>query len=455
MRRTAVARLQSIIRWLFLSLVLLVSLGSLTPSHAQSPPLRGPIYTVQVEGVITAVTIDYLRRAVQLAETSNASAIVFTLAIEGGVLSDVRLFARDLVAAKTPVVVFIAPSGTQTGAAGAILISAAHLNAMAPDTSFGSPFPLARVDATLSQQTQNLMLDSLASQLRGWNGDRGRNTDWVDQAVREGLILNNEQAFNLDPPALNLIAANQEQLFTQLDGRIVRLADGSEVQIAALSRTPTAITPTLWEQLRMLLATPTVAFALLILGALAIYLEFAAPGTTLFAGIGVVLLIASATGLWVLPLNAWALVLLVLGLGLIGLEFVVPLHGGLTIGGMVLLIIGGLNLIDTTQAPGGGVSGWAVFGVSGGLAIGAGLSLWMALQSRKQPLKIGVNTLVGQVAEVRQRLDPEGIVFIDGALWRAVSEDGPVEVGEWVEIAAVHQLRLLVRPHTSVVQERN
>ena len=51
----------------------------------------------------------------------------------------------------------------------------------------------------------------------------------------------------------------------------------------------------------------------------------------------------------------------------------------------------------------------------------------------------------GRLAEVRQRLDPDGMVFVEGALWRAISEDGPVDVGDWVRVTAVHELRLVVR----------
>jgi membrane-bound serine protease (ClpP class) len=53
--------------------------------------------------------------------------------------------------------------------------------------------------------------------------------------------------------------------------------------------------------------------------------------------------------------------------------------------------------------------------------------------------------MVGKLAEVRKRLDPDGMVFVEGALWRAISEDGPAEVGDWVRVAAVHDLRLVVR----------
>src|SRR5258707_551298 len=84
----------------------------------------------------------------------------------------------------------------------------------------------------------------------------------------------------LKPAAVDLVAASQDELLTLLDGRVVKLADGRSVQLATLGRVATPVAPTLWEQLRLTLADPTIAFILLVMGALAIYLELAVPGTT-------------------------------------------------------------------------------------------------------------------------------------------------------------------------------
>lgn len=417
-----------------------------TGSQVTAQAARGPIYTVEAEGIVTSVTIGYLRRTLRVAETANANVLVISLASEGGVLRDMRPFAREIADARIPVVVYVAPTGIQAGTTGTLLLSAAHVSAMAPDTSFGSPIPLAQVDSALSEQSRELVLASVTDQLRDWNAAHGRNTDWIARAVREGAVFTNEQAIALEPSAINLVAADLTQLLTLLEGRTVRLADGRSVTLSTLGRSTSPVEPSFWETFRMLLADPTVAFSLLVLGAMAIYLEFGAPGSTLFLGIGVVLLIGAILGLIVLPLNGWAMVLLLTGLVLIGLEFFVPLHGGLTVGGLVLLVIGGLNMIDLSQAPGAGVSPWAIAGVGLGLSAAAGGALWLALHSRAAPARTGSEALLGQVAEVRHRLDPEGMVFVEGALWRAVSENGTVEVGDWVRIAAVHNLRLIVQP---------
>lgn len=415
-------------------------------SVAQVPLAKGPIYTIAVQNTLTTATISYLRRALHVAEAANAQALIITLSSSGGVVREIRPFAAEIVQSPIPVVVYIGPAGTQAGAPGAFLASAAHISAMAPGSSFGSPYPLTSVDAALSQQSQAIITDSIADQLRDWNRARGRNVAWIEQAVQSGAILTNEQAIATNPPAIDLVAVDQNQLLTLLDGRMPKLTSGTSIQLATLGQPVISIAPTLTETAWQLLAEPNTAFALLVLGALAIYLEFAAPGTSFFAGVGVVMIIGAAIGLFALPVQGWAIALMLLALVLLGLEFVVVSHGGFTIAGLILLAVAGLNLIDPLQAPGASVAPAAVtvvvLGLAGVVAAGVGL----ALRTRSRPSATGSEALVGRLAEVRQRLDPQGMVFIDGALWQAICEESTAEPGEWVRVIAVHRLRLIVRP---------
>jgi membrane-bound serine protease (ClpP class) len=423
---------------------LLAAWATISPAPAATQAAAGPIYVAEIQGTVTSVTIGYLRRALNLAEAANANALIIKIDSTGGVLRDMRPFAGEIALARVPVVIYVAP-GTDSGAAGTLFLSAAEISAMAPATSFGTAYPLTQVDDALTQQTRDMVLDSVTDQIRGWNAERGRNIEWVDRAVREGVVLTNEQASALRPPAVDLVAASQDELLTLLDGRQVKLHDGRTVQLATLGRSLTPLDPTAWESVRLALANPTIAFVLLVLGALSLCLEFAAPGTSVFAGIGVVLLIAAGLGLLVLPLNWWAVVLLVLALGLIVAEFVVHSHGALAVTGLALLVVGALNLIDAAQAPGVLVAVWVIVLVGLALATIVALGVWLAFRSRSQPVATGQEAMIGKLAEVRQRLDPDGMVFVEGALWQAISENGPAEVGDWVRVSAVHELRLVVR----------
>jgi|HigsolmetaAR202D_1030399.scaffolds.fasta_scaffold00006_77 Membrane-bound serine protease (ClpP class) len=434
---------------LFAALVALPQAG-LAQTHNS-----GPIYQVEIGDVINTYTVNYLQRALAQAESAQANVLVIVVQSEGAVLRDIRPFANQLAQAKVPVVVYIGPDAVESGAAGTFLLSAAHISAMAPGASFGSVAPLTQIDSVLSEQTRDLVFDSVAMQLRDWNQRNGRNSDWVDRAVREGAILTSEQAVATDPPSVNIVARDEQELFTLLDGRIVTLVDGQAVTLNTMARRAQAIEPNLWELFLLLISNPTVAFVLMVLGAIAIYGEFVTPGTSILAGIGVVLLLLSLAGLLVLPIRLISLLGLLLAFGLMGADLFVVSHGGLTIAGITLLVISTLTLYDPAQAPGVSVALWVVVIMALAAAIFAGLGLWFVLRNRVIRPVTGSEGIVGQIAEVRRRLDPEGMVFVEGALWRALSESGPIEKGELVRVTAMHELRLFVRRVDEAVEDKD
>jgi membrane-bound serine protease (ClpP class) len=108
-------------------------------------------------------------------------------------------------------------------------------------------------------------------------------------------------------------------------------------------------------------------------------------------------------------------------------------------------VVGALTLIDPAQAPGTFVAVWVVALVALALAAFAAFGIWLALRTRARPVTAGSEAMIGKLAEVRRRLDPDGMVFVEGALWQAISEDGPAEIGDWVRVVALHELHLVVQ----------
>lgn len=423
-------------------LLILLPFFAVAPISAQE---SGPIYTVTVDGVISQHTVGYLRRALQEAEAAQAAALIIRLSSQGAVLRDVRGLARDIAAAQVPVVVYVAPGGIASGAAGTWLLSAAHLAAMAPGTSFGVAIPIAEPTGGVSDQVRELFLDEVTRQIADWNHQRGRSDAWAGRAAREGVIFTNEQAAALSPPAVDIVARDDQDLLTSLEGRTVTLANGHEVVLRTLGRTPRPLEPTTGEALLLLLAQPTVAFLLLVMAGIAIYAEFAAPTVGVMAGVGAVLLVASLVGIVALPVNVLSLLGILIAFGLVATDLFVPSHGALTVVGLIVLVISAMNLFDAAQAPGVIVTFWAIALVSLFVAGFAAIGIYLVVRTHTQPITTGQEGMIGQLAEVRQALTPEGMVFVDGALWRASCEDGEAEVGDYVRVTGVYALRLTVR----------
>ncbi|WP_238613459.1 NfeD family protein [Candidatus Oscillochloris fontis] len=422
--------------------LLLLPLFAVPRAEAQA---EGPIYHVTLEGVISRHTVAYVRRAIQTAEASQANALIIEVSSEGAVLRDLRGLAADVANAQVPIVVYIAPGGTDAGAAGSWLLSAAHLAAMAPDTSFGVASPLAEPISQVSDQVRERFLNEVTTQIATWNRERGRNEAWAERAAREGVVFNNAQAAALIPPAVDLVVRDTDDLLTSLEGRSVTLADGSQVILRTLGRSSQPIDPNLWEAILLIVADPTIAFLLLVMAGIAIYAEFATPTLGVLSGIGAVLLIASLIGLFALPVNWISLIGLVFAFGLVSADLFTPSHGALTVVGLITLVLSAFTLFDAAQAPGVAVAFWAILLVALLIAVFAAMGLYLVLRVRNQPVTTGQEGLIGRLAEVRKRLAPEGMVFVEGALWRAVCEEGEAEVGEYVRVTAVYELRLTVR----------
>ncbi|HEV3478332.1 MAG TPA: NfeD family protein, partial [Gaiellaceae bacterium] len=155
------------------------------------------------------------------------------------------------------------------------------------------------------------------------------------------------------------------------------------------------------------------------------------PGT-----VGAISLILGLFGLQVLPVSWAGVLLILLALGFFAAEAFVTSHGALTLAGTVSFVFGALMLFD----PAGEayqVSVWVALAIAGTFALVLGIALAKVIEVRRTRPQTGEEELIGDVAVVRQTLDPAGYVFVHGELWRARTSDGPIEVGERVRVERV------------------
>ncbi len=97
-------------------------------------------------------------------------------------------------------------------------------------------------------------------------------------------------------------------------------------------------------------------------------------------------------------------------------------------------------------APWLSLSLWTVFAVTG---VMGGFFLVVArlvARSLKQRPAFGREALIGQIGRARTPLNPDGMVWVDGALWKATVDGEPVTAGERVQVVAIDGLLLCVRP---------
>jgi membrane-bound serine protease (ClpP class) len=201
------------------------------------------------------------------------------------------------------------------------------------------------------------------------------------------------------------------------------------------------------ERILDYLMDPDVSFILLAIGLLALYVEFNHPGAVVPGTVGVVFILVSAFALNLLPVRFAALALIAGSFALFALEAKFATHGVLTTGGIVLLTLGGLLLIDS-PIPEMRVHLLTALAVSIPLGVITAFLMGIALRARRNKVVTGAQGLVGEIGVAHTALSPAGKVFVHGEIWDAVSPT-PVAAGAKIVIRAVQDLKLEVAEATT------
>ena len=201
---------------------------------------------------------------------------------------------------------------------------------------------------------------------------------------------------------------------------------------------------TLKEHILDELMDPNVAFLLLAIGALALYVEFNHPGAVVPGTVGVVFILVAAFALNLLPTRFAALGLILGAFALFAAEAKFATHGVLTIGGIVLLTLGGLLLVDS-PIPEMRVHLLTAFAVSIPFGLITAFLMTIALKARRNKVVTGAQGLVGETGVAQTALSPQGKVFVHGELWDAIASSA-MPAGQLVVVRRVDGLTLQVDP---------
>jgi membrane-bound serine protease (ClpP class) len=399
------------------------------------------VISIKIDGAINPVAASFIHRSIEQAASENAACILIHLNTPGGLLKSTRLIVGDILESPIPVIVYVSPAGAHAGSAGVFITLAADIAAMAPGTNIGAAHPVTMQGASDSIMNSKSTNDAAAF-IRTIAEERKRNLQWAEDAVRQSVAITANEA--LQKNIIDLIAANDRELLNQADGKMIRRDSasfplhtrGAVIQIMDMGFT---------EKLLNIISDPDIAYILLMLGLLGLLFELFNPGIIFPGIIGFISIVLAFYALNTLPVNYAGLALIVFGVILLLLEIKIVSHGMLAIGGIAALGIGSLMLIR----PG---SGLEVMRISRTLiistvAVTAGFFLFvigMGLKAQRRKPVMGIESLVGETAEVFDVLDPSGRVSIQGEIWNAVSVSGMINKGEKVRVNEVKNLTLYV-----------
>jgi membrane-bound serine protease (ClpP class) len=396
---------------------------------------------VALEGAVHAVTAGHVVAAIERADAQHAPLLVLRLDTPGGLDSSMRQIIDKMLNCKTPVAVFVGPSGARAASAGFLITIAADVAAMAPGTNIGAAHPVSGLGGPLDEVMSQKITSDAAAYIRSKAARRGRNVELAEKAVVESRSFTEKEA--LEGKLIDLVVKDVPELVAALDGRVVTRFDGSE-QTLKLKDARLASVEMNWRQAVLAaIARPEVLF-LLLLGALAgLGTEISHPGM-LFPGIiGCLCLILFLFAAQIIPVNWAGVLLIVLAIGLFVAEVKVTSYGLLTVAGLAAMILGAMMLVDAPipeMRVSAGVLVPAVF-------VTAAWTLFLVrlvVAAQRRRAVTGEAGMLGREGIADGELAPEGWVRVAGEKWRAVAE-GPVGRGDRVTVTSVDGLRLRVR----------
>ena len=419
----------------FLALALALGALAAAPSVlAQND--RSKVLAVHLDNDINPVTQEYVDNSVTRAEDDGYAAVVLVLDTPGGLGSSMRGIVKRFLASTVPVVVFVAPPGSSADSAGAVITMASDLAAMAPQTNIGSSTPISLNGEDISKDLRRKIVNDASAYVGELAREHDRNVKAAERMVTVASNYGAREAKRIG--LVEAIAPTLPALLREIDGTrtvpkgLVLHTAGAEIDDVEMS---------FWQRARDFLVDPNLIALMLSIGLIGIVVELWNPGLIFPGTVGAISLILGLYGLQVLPVSLAGLFLMLLAAFFFVAEAFVPSHGALTLAGAVTFVLGALMLFD----PAGDayqVSLPVALAIAGTLTVLLGFAIAKVVRIRRLPPAVGITHLVGDEGVVRR----DGMVFVNGELWRARSADGsPLVTGERVRVEGIEEgLQLLV-----------
>lgn len=421
----------------------LVALGAATvgvlgvtaaPSSAQDAPesTAAPIDVIDATGLFDPIVVDFVHSSIDKAERDGAQVLVIRINSKGAVVSDAEMarLARRIKGASVPIGIWVGPSGARALGAPGQLLAAADVTGMAPGTrigDFGDPLAAEGVDFDFGSATERLQSFTIGA-------DEARNAG----ALKLGVDDRGTPTLGDFVVVLDGVTARGRTLET---AEVVEINGQPRRQIPQeLPRRSTKLP--LFSGMAHSIASPPVAYLLLLVGLSLLVFEFFTAGVGVAGVVGALSLLASLYGLATLPTNWWAVGILVASAVAYAIDVQTGVPRFWTGVGTLLLVIGSLSIYDGLSV------GWvALVGGLVGMLLAYIVGMPTMVRTRFATPTIGREWMIGEIGEAEVAVDPEGVVSVQGAKWRArTNRATPISRGGRVRVVAIDGVTLEVEP---------
>jgi len=405
-------------------------------------PASAEILKIVVDDTIQPISEEYIARAIAEARRRHDDAVLIELNTPGGLVDSTRQIIEHITTSAVPVIIYVTPSGSRAASAGFFILESADIAAMAPGTNTGAAHPVVLGGGKMDDVMKEKLENDAAALMRSVASRRGRNVEVAESTVRQSKSFTDQEA--LSQHLIDYVSSSEDDLLRQINGKSFKRFNGQTVTLSTAGQPIVLFGMTVKEKILAYLMDPNIAFLLLAIGALSLYVEFNHPGAVIPGTVGVVFILVAAFALNLLPTRFAALILILGAFALFAAEAKFASHGVLTIGGIALLTLGGLLLVDA-PIPEMRVHLMTALAISIPLGVITAFLMSIALKARRNKVVTGEQGLVGETGVAQTALSPQGKVFVHGELWDAIAS-AALPAGQLVVVRRVDGLTLQVEP---------
>lgn len=397
----------------------------------------GPVDVLQVSGLFDEIVVDSIGDAIEESAANGSQALILQVNSRGAVVGDRAM--EDLLArvadAPLPIAIWIGPSGARLYGSPAQLLAVADVTGMAPGARVGHTGELLTPDGAT--------IDFGAASLRLLTGSLGL-SDARELGVFDQGSVTDEGIATLKSmvEALNGYTENGVELRTT-EERV--LDDGTRQRdtVATVRLSKLSLT----DQLFHTVASPAVAYLLLLIGLALLIFEFYTAGVGIAGVVGAACLVLSCTGLAALPTRPWTIAVIIASMVAFAIDVQVGIPRFWTGVGIIGTAIGSIWLFEslpgTTLRP----SWITLIAGIGGIVLAFVVGMPSMVRTRFATPTIGREWMIGELGEVVVAVDPDGVVNVREAQWRArTNRATPVPAGGSVRVVAIDGVTLEVEP---------
>lgn len=381
----------------------------------------GFVAVVKVSGLLDPVMVDFIRTSIVEANDEGAVALILQTDSNGVVVED-SVFAsllNEMLTSSVPIDVWVGPSGSDLTGQAAQLIGAANQVGMAPGSRLGNAGQPV-IDGLDTKRLSPITDKTVSAQEAA---DLGITTV-AAPTIGDFLV-------NLPGVATREVTAENGE---------TRREPITQVRFGQLS---------LASNLMHTVASPAVAYLLITVGLALLLFELFTAGVGVAGVVGAGAFILAGYGMWVLPTNWWAFVVLAASM----FAFAVDVQTGVprvwTGIGIVLFAVFSFTVFDGMSLS------WITLLVA---ILGMVLTFLAGMPSmirvRFSTPTIGREWMIGEMGRAVTGINPDGVVQIREALWRAsTNRSTPIEELERVRVVSIDGLVLEVEPEVGAAKD--